>query len=161
MRWTQHLFLRFNDDWGRAICYFAQRLRESLGDLLVSVVAGPREDFMFHGCNVVVVVREDTVDVRRKVVEAEREAEKQHGWKVGIAPMIVREEEEDELRLFLSTYESDVSAEEWKVAVDDFAQRLRESLGDLLVSVVAGPREDFMFHGCNVVVVVREDTVDV
>ncbi len=94
MVWTQYLLFRFNDEWSRAVCSFAERLSGVLGDLLVGVVASPKEDLLFHGCNVVVVVKEDTIEVRRKIVEVEREIEKQHNWKIGITPTIVKEGEE-------------------------------------------------------------------
>ena len=95
LAWRQHLLFRFNDDWCRAIHSFAYKLSVVLGDVLVSVAASPREDLLFHDGNVLVVVKEDSLDVRWKVIEVEREVEKEFNWKIGISPIIVKDDEKE------------------------------------------------------------------
>nr|MDO8061876.1 hypothetical protein [Candidatus Freyrarchaeum guaymaensis] len=127
----------------------------------MSVIALPREDELLYESNVLVVVREGGEDVVREVVRAKWMAEEEvDAGDMSINFLTCTPKDETLIKKFME-YSSTTGGDKWMQLLNVFSRRLRASLGDRLVSVIALPREDELLYESNVLVVVREGGEDV
>jgi len=96
------LIIRPSEPWDMAVSLFAMRLRDRLGEKLRYVIASPSEDLLVYDSNVLVVVNVEDFEVRKDVVEVESEVEKEFSWKIGISPLITKEN--NEIKLFIEAF---------------------------------------------------------
>ena len=73
--------------WHNAIQELYKMLKEKIKDKLLSVIATSSEECLIFDSNVLVVVSDDSLDVKLAVVEAEAEVERR--FNVMISPLIV------------------------------------------------------------------------
>ena len=145
-----------------AVSLFAMRLRDRLGEKLRYVIASPSEDLLVYDSNVLVVVNVEDFEVRKDVVEVESEVEKEFSWKIGISPLITKENNEALIKNFINSfYEKFPSNEAWMKAVVKFSKKLRDRLGEKLRYVIASPSEDLLVYDSNVLVVVDAEDFEV
>lgn len=79
-------------EWAKLVNLFAQLLYSQLGELLVSVIALPREEDLLYESNVLVVVKEEE-GVDEKIVKAKWEAEDEVGGDLSISYITCTPEE--------------------------------------------------------------------
>ena len=96
------LILRPFEPWNVAVSLFAVKLRDRLGEKLRYVIASPSEDLLVYDSNVLVVVDAEDFEVRKDVIEIEGEVEKEFSWKIGISPLITKEN--NEAKLFIEVF---------------------------------------------------------
>ncbi|MEM3664960.1 MAG: hypothetical protein QXK32_10455, partial [Candidatus Jordarchaeales archaeon] len=140
--------------WDEAVSAFSFRLRQELGNLLLCVVASPREDAQVKGANVLVVLAEDRFELRARVLEVARSVGREVK-SITITPFITTAEDEETIYTFLHSYDGE--GEKWSEAVQSFKKRLEETLKDALLHVDVAPSENFIVYGANVLVVLAED----
>jgi len=156
------LIIRPSEPWDMAVSLFAMRLRDRLGEKLRYVIASPSEDLLVYDSNVLVVVNVEDFEVRKDVVEVESEVEKEFSWKIGISPLITKENNEALIKNFINSfYEKFPSNEAWMKAVVKFSKKLRDRLGEKLRYVIASPSEDLLVYDSNVLVVVDAEDFEV
>ncbi len=156
------LIIRPSEPWDMAVSLFAMRLRDRLGEKLRYVIASPSEDLLVYDSNVLVVVNVEDFEVRKDVVEVESEVEKEFSWKIGISPLITKENNEALIKNFINSfYEKLPSNEAWMKAVVKFSKKLRDRLGEKLRYVIASPSEDLLVYDSNVLVVVDAEDFEV
>ena len=156
------LIIRPSEPWDMAVSLFAMRLRDRLGEKLRYVIASPSEDLLVYDSNVLVVVNVEDLEVRKDVVEVESEVEKEFSWKIGISPLITKENNEALIKNFINSfYEKFPSNEAWMKAVVKFSKKLRDRLGEKLRYVIASPSEDLLVYDSNVLVVVDAEDFEV
>ena len=156
------LIIRPSEPWDMAVSLFAMRLRDRLGEKLRYVIASPSEDLLVYDSNVLVVVNVEDFEVRKDVVEVESEVEKEFSWKIGISPLITKENNEALIKNFINSfYEKLPSNKTWMKAVVKFSKKLRDRLGEKLRYVIASPSEDLLVYDSNVLVVVDAEDFEV
>ena len=156
------LIIRPSEPWDMAVSLFAMRLRDRLGEKLRYVIASPSEDLLVYDSNVLVVVDAEDFEVRKDVIEIEGEVEKEFSWKIGISPLITKENNEALIKNFINSfYEKFPSNEAWMKAVVKFSKKLRDRLGEKLRYVIASPSEDLLVYDSNVLVVVDAEDFEV
>jgi len=152
------LALDLSTVWGQAFYLLAQRLREKLGHLLVSLVAMPDEGSMAYESNVLVVLKKAGVEEIRKVLRVK--VELMFGDKVNISPFITTPDDEVvERYINLATRSGEILPDLWKEAISSFKGRIKKELGDLLIGVKA-PDEGSMAYESNVLVVLKKAGVE-
>lgn len=76
--------------WFQAVLTFYIRLSERLNGNLVEIIAAPNEDMLFHGYNVIVLVKSVTPGIYELVARIEEEISKKYDWQPSISSYVTR-----------------------------------------------------------------------
>ncbi|MEX2689033.1 MAG: hypothetical protein Q6351_001750, partial [Candidatus Njordarchaeum guaymaensis] len=147
------LIMPFNE-WFSAVISFYTKISKYLGENLIEIVAAPEEDALYHGYNVVILVKTCDPEMNEKIARIETEVAEEFSGKISISsnvtcnPKVVSHFLESVMR-------PKDESEAWFKALQKFYNALVDVLGNDLVDIAFAPEEDALYHGYNVVILVK------
>ncbi|MHA1710113.1 MAG: hypothetical protein ACTSXJ_09890 [Candidatus Baldrarchaeia archaeon] len=97
-------------EWDLAVFIFVAKVQHLLRENVLMVIASPYEDIFVDDANVLVVLKEDCLEMRNCVENAAREIEEMFGGRVRILPLITTPNGE-KISEFIENLEKELS---WK-----------------------------------------------